>query len=231
MNLHTLTFRSLAAIALVFAGNVSASALEPFKAQYQASYMGLQANGSMTLSKDTDNRWRYDLGISHAVANMTQSTVFDEHGGHLRPLVSDDRSQVAIRKRASQGTYDWNTKRAVWTGDLRPDRLGPIELKTGDMDALLINLALARDVSKDSGKTSHSYRMVDTGRIKQMTYRVQGQEDITIAGTKHKATRLSAMDGKKEYVVWVVPGMMTPARILQRDDGSDTVDLRLVAIN
>lgn len=231
MNLQPLIFRSLATLALVFAGSASASALEPFKAQYQASYMGLQANGSMILSRDADNRWRYDLGINHAIANMTQSTVFDEQGGHFRPLVSDDRSQVAIRKRASQGTYDWSTKRAVWTGDLKPDRLGPIELKTGDMDALLINLALARDVGKEGGKTSHTYRMVDTGRTKQMTYRIQGQEDITVSGTTHKATRLSAIDGKKEYVVWVVPGMVTPARILQREDGNDTVDLRLTSID
>lgn len=230
MNLQILTARGLATLALLFAGSVSAASLQPFSAQYQASYMGLQASGTMTLSKDTDNRWRYDLGVNHAVANMAQSTTFDEKGGQFRPLLSNDRSQVAIRKRANQGVYDWDTKQAIWTGDLRPDRLGPIDLKMGDMDALLINLALVRDVSKDSGKTSHAYRMVDTGRIKQMTYQIQGHEDITVAGTTHKATRLSAMDGKKEYVVWIVPGFMTPARILQRDDGSDTIDLRLMSI-
>jgi hypothetical protein len=34
--------------------------------------------------------------------------------------------------------------------------------------------------------------------------------------------------GNEETVIWVVEGVPTPVRILQRENGQDTYDLRLV---
>ena len=31
---------------------------------------------------------------------------------------------------------------ATWTGDVKPDRAGPVKLQAGDLDAMLINLAI-----------------------------------------------------------------------------------------
>ncbi len=68
--------------------------------------------------------------------------------------------------------------RRTWTGDIKPDRAGPIALKAGDMDALLINLAIARDLAAGKPLT---YRMVDEGRGQEpMTYRVVGKESVTV---------------------------------------------------
>ncbi len=62
-------------------GAAQAAALEPFTADYQASYMGMQATGSMTLASAGANRWKYSLDISNPLANLSQSTVFEEHQG------------------------------------------------------------------------------------------------------------------------------------------------------
>ncbi|MBW8811028.1 MAG: DUF3108 domain-containing protein, partial [Lysobacter sp.] len=37
-------------------------------------------------------------------------------------------------------------------------------------------------------------------------------------------------NGDKETIAWVVPGMPVPARILQRENGSDAIDLRVQAV-
>lgn len=215
------------AAALLATASLPALALEPFTADYQASYMGMQANGVMTLAKQGGDRWRYSLAIKNQVADLSQSTVFEEKGGQLRPLSSDDRSVFLIKKKAVTANYDWNTGQATWGGDLKADRRGPVKLQPGDMDALLINLAIARDVN--AGKTP-SYRMVDEGRAKPMTYRIAGKEAVTVNGKTEQATKVSRTDGSKEIVAWIVPDMPVPVRILQRENGQDALDLTIKAL-
>ena len=216
----------LAAAALVVA-SVPALAIEPFTANYQASYMGMQANGVMTVAPAGNNQWRYSLQIKNPMADLSQATVFDEQGGRLRPLSSHDRSVVLIKRKQVDARYDWGSNQATWTGDVKPDRAGPIRLQNGDMDALLINLAIARDVN--AGKPLN-YRMVDDGRIKPMTYRVIGKENMTIGGKQQEATKVSRVDGNKEQIAWIVPGMPVPARLLQRENGQDALDLTIKSI-
>ena len=44
------------------------------------------------------------------------------------------------------------------------------------------------------------------------------------------ATKVARVDDDKQQILWVVPGLPVPARILQRKDGKDDIDLRLVAV-
>lgn len=201
-----------------------AVALEPFTADYTASYMGMQANGTMTLAREGSDRWKYSLRIRNQVADLSQATVFDEHGGTLRPLGSSDSSVALIRRKSVTASYDWKSGQATWSGDVKPERRGPVKLQAGDMDALLINLAVARDLA--AGKPL-AYRMVDEGRVKQMRYEVAGQEPVTVAGKRHQATRVVRRDDKRETIAWIVADMPVPARILQRENGQDTIDLTL----
>ena len=69
-----------------------AMALQPFTAQYEASYKGIPANGVMLLVPQ-GNRWTYSVVINNSMAKLSQSTVFSETGNGFRPLGSSDRSQ------------------------------------------------------------------------------------------------------------------------------------------
>ena len=204
-----------------------ALALEPFTADYTPSYMGMQANGTMSLAREGSERWKYSLRIRNQVADLSQNTVFDVHQGTLRPLSSSDTSVALIKRKSVTASYDWKNTQATWTGDVKPERRGPVKLQAGDMDALLINLAVARDLA--AGKPL-AYRMVDEGRVKPMRYEVAGKEPVTVAGKTHQATRVVRRDDKRETIAWIVPGMPVPARILQREGGQDTIDLTLKAL-
>ncbi len=50
-----------------------------------------------------------------------------------------------------------------------------------------------------------------------------------MAGKQLSATKVSRNDGKKQTIVWVVPDMPVPARILQRENGRDSYDLTLTS--
>lgn len=204
-----------------------AHALEPFAADYEASYMGLSANGRMTIEPQGGNQWKYTLKIANEVAQLTQATVFEDRDGQWRPLSGTDASLLLVKKIRRNAVYDWAKGEARWSGDVKPDRVGPVPLLTGDVDGLLMNLAVARDAI--AGKPLR-YRLVDEGRAKQMAFTIAGKETISIGGKPRQATKLINTNGNKQMLVWVVEGLALPARILQRKDGKDDIDLKIVSV-
>lgn len=226
--------RLLAAGALFVAGT-SAWALEPFNAEYRASYMGMQATGNMTLERNGQDQWEYKVEVAGMGARLTQSTTFDEHNDHWRPLKSVDSqagesglAAMLVKNRSVETTYDWDAGQARWTGDVDSDEAGPAQLRAGDMDGMLINLAVVRDVA--AGQPLN-YRLVEDGRVRGQRFRVDGTETISVAGEQREATRVVRTSGRRETIAWVVADLPVPARILQRRNGRDHLDLQLQSFN
>src|SRR5688572_31595130 len=122
-------FAPAAVVAAAFAvASFPAAAIEAFSADYQANYMGMVGDGKMTLASEGNNRWKYTLAIRSNVANLTQTTVFEERNGQWRPLSSNDSSLVLIKKVNKIATYDWSKGEARWSGDVKADRAGPVKL-------------------------------------------------------------------------------------------------------
>lgn len=225
MNLaKSLKIRVLMSAALLTVAAAPAFAIEAFTANYQANALGMTGDGQMTLSQQDGNRWVYSLTVKNQVVDMSQKTIFDEQNGRLRPLSSSDNSRILVKKKAVNAVYDWSKAQATWSGDIKPDRAGPVKLQAGDMDALLVNLAIVRDVTAGKPLT---YRMVENGKARTMSYQVAGKEKITVAGKTREATKVTRTDGNKQMLVWIVPDMPVPARILQRENGQDSIDLQI----
>ena len=152
----TAIVRSLLVSAALVASTLAAPAraLEPFAADYEASYMGLSASGRMTIEPQGGNQWKYTLKIANQMAQLTQTTVFEDINGQWRPLSGTDASLLLVKKIRRNATYDWAKGEARWSGDVKPDRAGPVALLSGDVDGLLMNLAIARDAL--AGKPLHA---------------------------------------------------------------------------
>ncbi len=231
--MHTTTRRTvrtsaIAAALLLAVASAPALAIKPFSANYLASYKGIEGNGRMTLEPQAGNQWKYTLNIGSSGLTLNQSTVFEDKAGTWRPLSGSDSALLLIKKTDKTANYDWSKGEATWSGDVKSERAGPVKLQAGDVDALLLNLVLARDVS--AGKPLN-YRMVDDGRAKQLSYKVAGKESITIGGESKQATKVTQVDGNRQITAWVVDGLPVPARILQQKDGKDDIDLRIQSIN
>src|SRR3546814_16796 len=182
----------------------------------------------LVAAADQEDRQEGDLRLGQGRGHVERRRqARARRGGEWRPPAGTDASLVMIKKTDKKGTYDWEKGLATWSGDVKPERAGPVKLQPGDVDALLLNLELARDVQ--AGEPL-DYRMVDDGRVKSMTYKVVGKDQITIGGKAHTATKVSNRDGDKETIAWVVDGMPMPVRILQRKDGKDEIDLRIQSV-
>lgn len=211
-------------------------ALAPFDATYEAWNGGKRAGtASMRLAREGDGLWRIDLDITGTRGlarwvrlDIDQGTVFDEAGGDYRPLRQDTRRKALFMGRKVEGVYDWAAGSARWTGDLKEARRQPIPLQEGDKSGLLINLAIVRDAAP--GRALR-YRFVDGGRVRDHQYVVHdAPEHVEVDGISFEAMRVSRTNGgNDETIVWVARGVPTPVRILQRENGEDAIDLRLVA--
>lgn len=211
--------------------------LEPFVASYQVFNEGRAlGNATMQVLPVAGERWRIDLtmkggGLLRLTGlNVQQSTVFDNHDNRYRPLSQASVKRVFLSNRKTVGNYDWNNASAKWTGDVKDTRRDPVPLQPGDMSGLLINLAVIRDA--DPGETLQ-YRFVDDGRAREHVYQVAPETELIQVGElSYDAMRVERVeDGGDQTVIWVAKGVPTPIRILQREDGQDSTDLRLVEYN
>ena len=147
---------TLLAAALLAAASAPALAVEAFTAQYNASALGMVGEGQMSVSPQPGNRWQYTLSVRNQAVDLSQKTVFDVQDGRMRPLSSSDTSRLLIKKKNVNTVYDWSKAQATWSGDVKPDRAGPVKLAAGDMDALLVNLAIVRDVTERLAQTGEA---------------------------------------------------------------------------
>ena len=79
---------------------------------------------------------------------------------------------MVFKKSQKNASYDWSKGEARWSGDVKADRAGPVKLQDGDLDAMLLNLAIVRDVA--AGKPLN-YRMVDNGVVRQQNHQNLGK--------------------------------------------------------
>src|SRR3546814_3420142 len=76
----------LSAAALLLFASAPALAVEPFTANYQASYMGLNGIGKMTLEPQGDDRWKYTLRS-------------EEHTSELQSLMRISYAVFCLKKK------------------------------------------------------------------------------------------------------------------------------------
>lgn len=228
--------RLLVALALLAAAVCAgpAQALEPFVANYQVLRGGRTlGEATMQVVRGEAGRWRVDLGmrgtglVGLAGINAEQSTAFDQVGETYRPLTQSTLRKTLFTRKQTTGTYDWRLLRARWTGDVKATRRAPVALQAGDMSGLLINLAIIRDAQPGRAL---EYRFVDDGRVRDHRYVVAPEpESVAVGEIGYSAMRVTRVQsGTEETVIWVVDGVPTPIRMLQRENGVDTYDLRLV---
>jgi len=213
-----------------------AAGITAFEADYRANFMGLQASANMSLTAAESEgegapRWMYRLEIEGAGARLLQSTLFEADGDDWRPLSSHDSqlgesgvARLLVKNRSTESNWDWQRQEARWTGDIDPERSAPVPLQAGDLDAMLLNLVLVRDVA---ARRPLSYRLVDDGRAREQRFQRAGTEEISVGEVTHRALKVRREDGNRAITVWIVEGVPVPVRILQQRKGKDHIDLRL----
>lgn len=209
--------------------------LVPFRATYSVARNGSPAGvASMQVVDLGNGRWRLDLGIRGtqglaglAGLNLQQSTLFERIGDTFRPLSQATVKHLLLSNKRIVGSYDWSRHAAQWTGDVSTKRRAPVALQAGDMNALLVNLAVVRDA--DAAK-SLQYRVVDNGRARLQTFTTSAAKEVVTAGDlSYDAWHVSRTNaGNDGMDAWVSDNVPTPVRIVQNDSDTGTLELTLI---
>ena len=232
------TFLAPAQTAPALSDATQSTALQPFAATYAVHRTGKPfGDATLQLVHLGDARWRVDLGIRGtrgfiglAGLNLQQSTLFEVSGDQYRPLSQSTVRKAVIGSRRTTGVYDWAGTRRSGRAMSRKPGAARCALQDGDMSGLLINLAVLRDAKPG---TTLRYRFVDDGRVRDHHYAVASErEPVTVDELGYNAMRVTrSKQAGEETILWVVEGVPMPIRILQRENGEDALDLRLMEYN
>ena len=139
-------------------------------------------------------------------AGRRQTTVFEEKRRQRCLLSGADTCKVLAKSKTKNATYDWSRVRGQLDRDIKSDRRRPeLETRAGDLDALLVNLAIVRDVA--AGKQLELPHGRRRSR-RQLNYTVAGKEQITVDGKASRRPRSSQPHGTSRRS----PGSSTACR-------------------
>lgn len=211
--------------------------LQGFQSNYQVFRKGsLAGTAMMQVVRLGPARWRVDLGIrgtkglaGFAALNSQQSTVFDQVGTEYVPVSQSTVLTTLLSADKIVGTYNWNTKLARWTGDIKKSRQLPVALQAGDMNLLLVNLAVVRDARPGM---SLNYRLVDRGRAKPIHFLADATQQVLKLGEEgyqSLAVRRTGVPADESLTVWVSEGVPTPIRMVLVQDDVGELDLQLAS--
>jgi hypothetical protein len=242
MNIATWATCGLLTLGFSLGEAEAAAALEPFVARYEVLRDGSsQGEAEMRLERIDGARWRYTTEVRGTSGmarlsgfSMREVTELTEVDGRLQPQTASAEGGISLRRRSVQTAFDWTAGEVRWSGDVKDDQTGPAPLSARTVNPQLLNLALAQGVrdGAEAGSTL-SFDLVNRGDSDTVEYRVRGEEDVQVPIGERAATTLHhrRTDKDREITVWIDPQLPpAPLRVLQRDDGKDSYELRLIEV-
>ncbi len=180
--------------------------LKPYSAVYSTIWkkgISLKVEGKQTLSKQSDNLWRFVFSADSMIASLNESSTFQVKDHQIIPQKYEYKSTVLGKKRTATLTFDWDKN--LVRNDVK-DKPWNLAINPKTLDKLSIQLQVRQDLKL--GKNEFDYQIADGGYIKNWRFERDQMETI-----KTKLGRLSAikiirtdnLDKGKKTSFWFVP--------------------------
>lgn len=226
----------LLAVALVLPVSVtSASALNPFAAEYDVELSGLsgvmssslsqQDNGSYVFENRTRARGMARMLRPRDVVDRSEFVVTD---GELRPLryLSEDGSRR--NKGGSTIEFDWDQANAAsqYEGERRE-----VALDRALLDRQLMQIAMMRELA--AGQRAGSYSVIDRHHVKEYQVEVQGEEQVSVPAGDFATVRVLRRrpGSSRSTLLWCAADLdYLPVRMQQMKDDKVIATLTLKSV-
>ena len=209
------------------------SSIAPFFAHYLADWKTINVGTSdLELRQDTQpDRYLYTWtirarGIFRLYrAEVTQKSWLSIHDGHVRPesyRAEDGTSRVQL-------DFDWNTKRARGTSEMKPV---DIELKDGTQDVMSIQVEVMLDLK--NGRLPHTFQILDNDELKEFVYTPEGAAKLkTAVGDLDTVVVASSRAGNNRILrMWFAPSLgFMPVQAERTRDGKLEFAMRIRSLN
>lgn len=180
--------------------------LKPYSAVYSTIWkkgISLKVEGKQTLSKKSDNLWRFVFTADSMIASLNESSTFYVENHQIIPTKYEYQSSALGKKRSAILTFDWENN--LVQNDVK-DKPWNLSINPRTLDKLSIQLQVRQDLKM--GKNDFDYQIADGGYIKNWRFKRDKMETINTKLGRVSAIKIIRTDnlekGKKTSF-WFVP--------------------------
>jgi len=180
--------------------------LKPYSAVYSTVWkkgISLKVEGKQTLTKQSDDLWKFVFSADSLIASLDESSVFRVKDHQIIPSKYEYRSSALGNKRRATLTFDWENNRV--RNDIK-DKPWNMTIPPKTLDKLSIQLQVREDLKQ--GKSIFDYQIADGGHIKNWRFKREKMETIDtklgrISGIK--VIRTDNLEDGKKTSFWFAP--------------------------
>ncbi|NVK74977.1 MAG: DUF3108 domain-containing protein [Oceanospirillaceae bacterium] len=180
--------------------------LKPYSAVYSTVWkkgISLKVEGKQTLTKQSDDLWKFVFSADSLIASLDESSVFRVKDHQIIPSKYEYRSSALGNKRRATLTFDWENNRV--RNDIK-DKPWNMTIPPKTLDKLSIQLQVREDLKQ--GKSIFDYQIADGGHIKNWRFKRERMETIDtklgrISGIK--VIRTDNLEDGKKTSFWFAP--------------------------
>lgn len=227
-----LALLALAAMPLCARADADANAIQGFRAEFVASYIGFKADAVMQLEQDAvSGEYIYTVttkarGLARMVRSGTgvETSRFNYDGKTYRSIsyTLDDGTEEV--ENDTQISFDWDKGIAYSNYKGEPQ---DIQLEPGLLDRLTADVYIIQELRK--GNQPDGYDITDRNSVRHYDFTALGEETVTVpAGTFKAVKYLRQRPGSTRATrIWYAPELdYLPLRIEQLKRG----DVKVVAV-
>ncbi|GGO88762.1 hypothetical protein GCM10011348_44970 [Marinobacterium nitratireducens] len=199
-------------------------ASEPLlESHYEARYRGFDLELARTLTPLGNQRYRFESIADSALARIEESSTFTRDSrGKWTPLEYSYRQKIFGLSKGYELKFDESAGKATYSDG---DGKKQISIEPDTLDPLLYQLRMQHDIARKRG--SYSYHFLRRTKLKQYSFKVEGQDVLTLNGEGVEAMRLVKDDGADDTRIWFseTDGYQL-TRMTYTDDG-ETYEIKL----
>lgn len=226
MNWHSVARWLLLAL-LPLTTALEASEPPLLESHYQASYRGLELELTRKLIPLGDQQYRFESIANSAIGHIEEISTFTRDSrGKWTPLHYSYSQKILGFSKSYELQFDAAGGAATYSDK---DGKKQIEIVPDTLDPLLYQLRMQHDLARERG--SYSYHFLRRGKLKHYTFRIEGQDVLTLNGEGVEAMRLVKEDGDDDTRIWFSDGDGYQLTRLTYTDEGETYEINLDSVS
>lgn len=196
----------------------TAPALKAFEVSYKGKYNGFSIKTVRKLAQDANGDWIFSNVANAFLGSISEISHFSINAdGLLMSAYRYDRS-VLGKNRSLQIDFDHQSRQVRVTGEEE----ATLTLENDLLDKLSYQLLLRQALKDKTGKLD--FRVVDKDRVKCYSFRLVGEENLTLAGGQLDTLVVERVrdNNKRKTTLWFAPSLdYLLVRLEQEEDGRE----------
>lgn len=215
---------------------------DPLTREFVAVYdlKGLFTFGETTyrLNRRPGGRWRIEaesvatgaLGLLNHGHSLQRSD-WELNKGIARPIHYLDENTLGTRDKVKEHDFQWPAGKAIFT---KKGKRFEVAITDGELDPLLYQLVLRRDLSEDPKlkRNDYHYRIVEGRKVNDYHFKVVGRAPLKVPFGEYEAVELVRVGDKRQTRFWCAPALdYLPLKIVQTERDGDEYTAVLKALS